>query len=272
MMVKANNIVEIIKDNGYDATYDVVNKNGVYIISVAIGSGNVRPSIPIDKDKLENHSEEEIAENIIRIYEKNKDNIDNGIMDLAEMFSDYEKIKGMVIPYLCKGEMPDAVSRKYLDLNVYYGVMSGDMSVLILNKHLEAWNITENELYIQAIRNVKDDFVAEDIEDMLPLNIFGIGSMKGLLYCVHRTDNTYGSAALLLPELFEQFISEDNCPVVIIPSSIHEVLVVGKNTPEINFITDMIRSVNQTTVNPKDVMSDHAYIYMNGEIKEAEND
>ena len=146
----ATQVVNELKARGYDSEVMVVNKNGADCVGITIGNGTVRPQIYPDFDL----PIDEIADKLIQVY-KNDLNSDTAVA-FADMFSNYESIKELIVPYLTKGDMPDAASHKYLDLNVYYKVIKGDMGVKIKKSHLELWGVSEQEIFIQAKMNMKN--------------------------------------------------------------------------------------------------------------------
>ena len=65
-------------------------------------------------------------------------------------------------------------------------------------------------------------------------------------------------------EVLEQLCSMFNVSkLFVIPSSVHEILAVPyRNDPEIiDFINESIHEINDTELNPMDILSDHVYIY-----------
>jgi hypothetical protein len=50
----------------------------------------------------------------------------------------------------------------------------------------------------------------------------------------------------------------------ILPSSIHELLVLPRSMMDANELQEMVKCVNATVVNPEDVLSDGVYAYTNG--------
>lgn len=76
--------------------------------------------------------------------------------------------------------------------------------------------------------------------------------------------NNYGAAgAFANTTLLKMFAEQNDCErVFVIPSSVHEVLLVAEtfDGPNASDLTNMVQSVNPT-VDSKDVLSDHVYIY-----------
>ena len=255
---KADRIIEIIRDRGYNAETTFKDVNGVQELGITIGDGDVRPCF---YPKFDTNDYKSIADNLIKNYEKHKDTppiLDN----IAERFTDFNYIKDNIIPCLVKEAADDVVSRNYLDLKVVYRYMIGnrEASILIKKNHLDMWDITEDELFDIAKANVKDSFT--DV---------GIGEMTSIPFesmrVVTTQWNNYGASSLLFPELFEKYGNDAR----LLPSSIHEIIVVTADAAKdskTKMFVDMITSVNRTELLPQDILSDHPYAWEDGEIRE----
>lgn len=85
---------------------------------------------------------------------------------------------------------------------------------------------------------------------------------SGRLYVVTNHRKINGSAVLLYPELLKKIGERFGGGYYVIPSSIHEVLLL-KDTGEdrSEALNAMIREVNETHVAPEERLSDHVYYY-----------
>ena len=263
-MVRATEVAEILKALGYDAEATTVNKNGNEIVGITMGTGgNIKMNIypRFDSDDING-----IIKEVISQYEyRHSDEMDAYFNNLLKEFLDYDKVKGNIIPYLCKGVMKDVVTRKYLDLNVYYKFLKDDFSITIKKSHLDTWKITETELDIQATLNVKDKFEVTNIFDVI--SVPDIGMFMKVISRGNPIGSTYGSGALLFPELFANI--DDGKDLAILPSSVHELIVIKPNDTDGKMMAEMIQSVNASgKVSPDELMSDHPYYYSEGVIKE----
>jgi len=70
-----------------------------------------------------------------------------------------------------------------------------------------------------------------------------------------------GAVYMLDSELLDSLCESFDDDLVLIPSSIHEVLAAPSKSIECSRINELIRSVNRTAVSPMEILSDHAYIY-----------
>ena len=239
MLEKANMVAEVLNNRGYQAEITIVNKNGDERIGVVLGEGRVRVNMYPDFDT--DASIENIASYIVRVYKENEISPDM-FNDWVNDFVNYENIKKSIIPYLSGGLMEDMATRKYLDLNVYYKAINGDFAITIKKEHLDKWGITEEDLFEQSKKNMANKI-----------------SLK------------YGSSALLFPDLFNGYEETIGKRILILPSSIHELILIRddeEKNPNTQYMVEMIKEINATEVMPDEILSDHPYLYENGTITE----
>ena len=258
MIAKANKVAEIINARGIEAEVMVKNNNGVEQIGITVGDGTVRPTIYPD---FTSNDIESIADHVIDIYSNNRNTPD--FSDVVEHFSEFDYVKKDIIPVLVNKVSDDLVSRDYIDLKVMYRFIIPDKSasIAIKKEHLNAWGITENDLFEIAKDNVKGKYADRDMSEIIPIPL-PMPNVMRVVTLGTKTDN-YGASALLFPELFEKYGNG----VQILPSSIHELIVLTENNAETKSLCDIIQSVNATELDPKDILSDHPYTYEDGVMK-----
>lgn len=85
---------------------------------------------------------------------------------------------------------------------------------------------------------------------------------SGRLYAVTNRRKINGAAVLLYPELLKEIGERYGGGYYVIPSSVHEVLLL-KDTGEerVEELNAMVRTVNETHVAPEERLSDHVYYY-----------
>lgn len=151
-------------------------------------------------------------------------------------------------------------------------------AALISNATLEAYGITKDELYDQAKENDKKNTYKQpilcDINDIIFNIIAGekLFDEKNLLenneiinieddelLVLSNRGSREGAALLFNEDVLERISEVMNGDYYIIPSSIHEVIVLKEMpAPELN---QMIAEVNNTQVEPEDVLSYNAQYY-----------
>ncbi len=197
--------------------------------------------------------------------------------------------------------LKDVPWREYLDLGiVYYVSVSTDgcsATVLIHNEHLKYWGIDEEELYERARENtlsqrkpeilrmkdvIKDmiieritgstDILAEDveydgktkdeIEEMVNEEIEKVEKQKPMeMYILTNDIKTNGAVCMLYPNVLKDFANEHQLDLFIIPSSIHEVLLVPKKSGSAKRLNEILNDVNQNSLDSVEILSNKIYTY-----------
>ena len=171
----------------------------------------------------------------------------------------------------------------------------GTGSILIHKHHLEAWNIVDDILFQDAFENspkiepysilkmsdmmksVLEDSIKEQIDEICEdyltdkeelLNrtmeeiAHEIEERHIPMYVLTNNKRYYGAASLVYPNMLEKIgniLQED---FYILPSSVHEVIFVGKTDCVDSFtLNEMIEEVNRTQVDEEEWLSDHTYLY-----------
>lgn len=140
---------------------------------------------------------------------------------------------------------------------------NGISSALIEYKHLEYWEIGEEELIRAAVFNTPRLFPLKRcrILDVLRQWV-DLGGPNLPLYVMTNTMGINGAATLFYPGALKAFADEIAGDFYILPSSIHEILLIG--TKEVKFPQDlyeMVREANQTVVSKSEFLSDQVFYY-----------
>lgn len=103
--------------------------------------------------------------------------------------------------------------------------------------------------------------------DVMNLDDFlGIGSMfdENLpLYIITNKQKVFGASAILYDETVQKLARELDDDLILIPSSIHEILALpATQFEDMKEIANMINDVNTTEVAPEEVLGDRPYIYV----------
>lgn len=140
-------------------------------------------------------------------------------------------------------------------------------TVLVTNDLMDKFGITHEQLHDDAMKNAPLIRPAEIKGMEETLNEMQGGPVlepdpDEILFVAGVPDQSHGAAVIAYPNFFEDAAEKLGGDYFIIPSSIHEVLLV-KDTGEMNArdLEAMIKEVNATEVAPEDVLTDHAYHY-----------
>ena len=254
----AKKVAEMIKDKGVNAEVVIKDITGIKNIGIALGDGEVRPTVYPD---FNTNNINKMVDDLIKTYEEHKDD-GKELKDKADVYGDIVFVKENIIPCVVPKAGEGLVSKQYLDLEVILRcmILNGEASIAVRKEHLSMWEgITEEELFEVAMNNIKEKFVDISMREAL-----GIPFTGDFLRVVTTENKHWGASALLFPELFQKY----GDGVRILPSSVHEVLVLVDRNGNDAALVDMITSINQSEVSPDEVLSNHPYTLENGEIRE----
>lgn len=177
-----------------------------------------------------------------------------------------------------EAELDSYPHKDYLDLVVLYEVRNknASMSMKITNDIMRNFGITLEELD-KAASNNRDNYVVQDIFSMvvslMPISAQEIEEMRraqagGLqMYVLTNVQKVKGASALLYPELIEYTAQKENSDLIVIPSSIHEILMVKASGMDKDDISQIVQEANSQQVDEQERLSDHVYLYKRGSMQ-----
>lgn len=211
---------------------------------------------------------ERITDRILELYEKgvHEKNLD------VSFFRNFDAVKEKICYRLVNREKNHALLERiphldFLDLSVcfYYAYQDdqiGDGSILIYHSHLEMWGCECEDLMQYAMENTQrlHPFRVCKMQDMLTNCVPPDVEVPMLVLTTMQM--TYGASCMLYPHIFEKLSQQIGENFYLIPSSIHEMLLLPeKEERDISVLLSMIREINKTQVEPEDVLSDNLYFY-----------
>lgn len=155
---------------------------------------------------------------------------------------------------------------------VFYLLMeitpSGSGTILVTNDMLRIWNMTPEDLYEAAShsspRLLPADFrpMRSVVYEMLGSNCTAEDLDDNHMYILTNSIRQFGASTILYPELLDMIAMELRDDFYILPSSIHEVIILPRRySPAPEELDQMIVEINETQVAVDEVLSDHAYYY-----------
>ena len=192
---------------------------------------------------------------------------------------DYDKVKDRIVPRLIN----TAVNEEYLadkphkdieDLSIVYAVRvsedeQGFAEAVITNDMAEMWGVEQEELHERAMDNIAErPPIFENIESVLfgkreELEIEDIEPEKYDMpfFILTNQQKTTGAVMALNPKTMDRITAKFG-DVYVIPSSVHETLIVPKSAvDDVQALEKLVRQVNENDVRPEDQLSDHVYEY-----------
>ncbi|MEG0962191.1 MAG: DUF5688 family protein [Lachnospiraceae bacterium] len=185
----------------------------------------------------------------------------------------YEKNKELLqeVPYI-----------PYLDLAiVFYCLISKSQyenaTILIRLEHLSYWNISIDTLMTLAKQNTPFllSFCCDSLSELLLPLITQLPETEQLetqemlsatptapMYVLTNQQRLNGACCILYEGVLADMANRLNSSLYILPSSIHEVIIIPADAAtNPNSLTQMVQDINNTSVLPEEVLSDHIYYY-----------
>lgn len=175
---------------------------------------------------------------------------------------EYEKIKDkiafkMINPKRNNYCIDDLATTDFLDLKIMYFVIishdeTGYGMLLIRKIFLDQWHISVQELHRQAVKNVNSLFTPQ---------LYGNTDMTVKCLMVTTMDMVYGAIYMLNNTLLKYVSELFDDDVCIIPSSVHEILLMPAERIVPEEMNMTIRHINSVAVSKDEYLSDHMYLY-----------
>lgn len=185
-----------------------------------------------------------------------------------------------------------------LALVVYYPVQKipfeGKAAILVYHSHREVWQVETEELLKTAIANTPRlfpgkiesmesimmhifsvDVEESDMEELQKLGICDEESLEALvapvqmapgskipMYVLSNEQKLYGAVCMLYPDMLKKFTKKIDQDCYILPSSVHEVILVPAGTvSNEKELREIVTDINRTQVAEDEVLADSVYYY-----------
>lgn len=287
----ANRVIEKIYDFGDKEVkanhHQIIKANDRVLNSINIVSSGsiVSRNFYIDEfydEYLNGLSFEDVSDQILELVRNDSNDIDIESISTVRDLCDYEAISSRIIPKVLNKErnelyLQDKVFVDYLDLAVCFclyieGISDGMATAVVTKSMAKTWDVTNDELMKRAIENM-ESILSPRVDSMMSVLREITTDVDGLdisipddnfgMYVVTNSIKTFGSSYILSKDLFRNLaVKLGNCNLIIIPSSLHELLVVPERKDTIeDDINQMIVEVNRSQVLIEDYLSNHLYKY-----------
>ncbi len=261
--IETTRIEKITKNNGVECT-------GIVIL---LAGESVAPNIYLDYYFMiykQGRSLDDILTMISEEYLRAKATVDNSDFNV-----DIEDIKDNAVLKLVnyernKEKLAECPYIPYLDLAITFRFLvklddCGVASALITNKDLIKMGITKEELYQLAMDNTRrlfpeklrcmDEFIS-NMEQICPNE-----EDRNKLYVLTNESGINGATSMLYEGVIKNFSKEVNRSVFIMPSSIHEIILICCDEVEKDRLKSLVKEVNKYIVSEIEYLSDNVYVY-----------
>ena len=270
--IKGNETITVyihtaVKNNGKERKGITVSEKGIHI----------SPTIYLEEyfqQFQEGKPIEKIVEKILQLYEEVKCSHPCE----ESLLQNYEELKGKFACKLIhrgKNEklLNDIPYVPWMDLAIVVFVLLevspyGTATVLVRKEHLEIWGLTEAQLFDEAKKNtpilLPYQFcpMRKLLREICPYAVDEGEEEEESLYVLSNKLRSFGAASMLYEGILEKVGQKLGENYYILPSSIHEVIVVPESkSPMKQDLEEMVREINETQVEEDEVLSDRVYYF-----------
>lgn len=292
-------IIQSMLPEGYEVELNTVRKNNNQkreAMIISNGSSSMVPNIYLEQyyvGFIEGREMNDIAKEIISISLNNRS--DN---DVVSQISDINTVSSRIVFRLINrslnkerlSEVPHIIIENmakvyFIVLDINVDVVS---SIMITNDLLSLWNMSPekvdelsnintpkllpsiiknmNECICDILSDQKEELTKEEDEHFEDfLNDF----MKDMtsrdnenMYVLSNNKGINGAGTILYPNVLQELASKLNSDLYILPSSIHEVILLpARPRMSSRDLREMVIDVNSSQVAPEEVLSNEIYYY-----------
>ena len=257
-----------VKDNG-------VKREGIHLV---LPDNKLAPIVYLDSSKgIYNDSDiDAFVGWALKTYRNAAKYTGKGISGLG----DWDVVKDYIKIRLLNGErnlkqLKDFFPYiKIMDLVATFDISSekvlpeyGDGKIRITNFMMDTWNVDVDTLYKVAIQNMeREGYEFDDVRKYLGILLndenTDYDKAKPSLYILRVYDGVYGACAMLskkiMDKVCENFSSDS---VYILPSSVHEVIVITAEDMDVVALKNMVYEINEAIVGAEEYLADNVYQY-----------
>lgn len=261
-------------------THNHLKNNGVTLCGLTIMTkeSNISPTIYLngfyERYVYETESLQQIEADVMETYRRNKTDHNLDVSFFTEWENARQRIIFELVNYDANRELlKDVPYKKVLDLAMVFTCLvekgvTGSATILIHNHHMECWKVTEDDLFHTAMENTPY-FQKKKLTGMDSVIEYLTGQKLGnvilddicSMYVLTVENNLNGAGAVLYKDLLKGFADRMESDFYILPSSVHEMILIPLFTDDMESLSQMVKEVNATQLKPEDVLSDHAYVY-----------
>ncbi|HCT92145.1 MAG TPA: hypothetical protein DF613_12330 [Lachnospiraceae bacterium] len=220
----------------------------------------------------------ELADRILEIYRRERKTLPEDV----SFFTDFFKARRHIYLRLVhleknRRQLEQMPHRKILDLAIvcYYrmeGGELGDATISVMEEHRKLWKISEERLFAVARANTLRDqkICFLDMDQMIrefagdrdvPESIFPREDVVPM-YVLTNRDKIFGAFCIFYPHVQQHISDYLNASYYVLPSSIHEVILVPDSGQISGFeLQNMVAEINRSQVDPMEILSDNIYYY-----------
>lgn len=247
--------------------YTVTKNNGTRRTGILFKQedSNLAPTIYLEEfyqKYLKGQQVPDLADSICSIYQEIRV---KKTCDCQNLF-DFNHVKEHIVYKLIRRDANEELLKQipyepFLDLAVVYYIQIdntrfGSAAIQIRNEHLRYWRVEKEEIRRFAEKNTPRIYPVQ------------IRQIVRFMYVATNEQCSLGAAVMRYPDFREKVRGMIRGDFYILPSSIHEVILVPESFGlEPERMQEMVKEINKTGVAPEEVLSDSVYYFDGEEIR-----
>lgn len=267
----------------------VIKNNSTHLTGLVIKNTNdtVAPTIYLEQF-LEDYRAgrvdiESVSRQIVSVYKRSVGKITFDVASITDFSACKDNICYKLINAERNGqllsEMPHVLVH---DLAVVFFIFLGKetsfgtASIAIRNHMMDLWDTTTEELLdiakknthrllpssIRPISNVLSEMIPGSFDNDEFFDMEAAATGLDTIFVCSNTATFWGAGVILYDDVLKGVAdSSEAKDLYIIPSSIHETLLIPNRGMDVAFLKQMVHEVNATAVAPEEVLSDSVYVY-----------
>lgn len=205
---------------------------------------------------------------------KSINSIKKALKNKPNVATDFDLVKDKIILCIVDTEknkkfLENICHHEFEDLSVYYRVIVNETdsnlsSYAIPESLADTWEKTEEDLFDIAIAN-NPYYSIHSIEYEMAKILYDketVDDLNSPLLVAKVNREQYGASCIAYPSFFEYVAKKINVNYFILPSSIHEVMILkDSGNEDINALKDMVSGINREEVSTDMVLNNSIYYY-----------
>ena len=269
---------------GISMKFDTINSPDGMTDRLIVSVGESKMSMAfrlkeIFRDVNEGESMDCAAIKMVNTIEANIDVVKTKESEVKDFVSDYEKVKDHTYLRLIPGNSPVLTETPHrmiedmaLVVNIHlenFSDENGRSCVVVTKPLMDMYGINEAQLFADAEKNslAEEPLVFTPLCDMIrsliESNEVPSPEEAGIVtYIATNKSGFHGASVLAYPEFAEKAAETIGGSFYMLPSSVHEfILIKDDGKPNAKDLNKMVRNVNETVLEPRDLLSNQCYHY-----------
>lgn len=269
---------------GISMKFDTINSPDGMTDRLIVSVGESKMSMAfrlkeIFRDVNEGESMDCAAIKMVNTIEANIDVVKTKESEVKDFVSDYEKVKDHTYLRLIPGNSPVLTETPHrmiedmaLVVNIHlenFSDENGRSCVVVTKPLMDMYGIDESQLFADAERNslAEEPLVFTPLCDMIrsliESNEVPSPEEAGIVtYIATNKSGFHGASVLAYPDFAEKAAETIGGSFYMLPSSVHEfILIKDDGKPNAKDLNKMVKNVNETVLEPRDLLSNQCYHY-----------